>query len=358
MQGSLQTDMACAVIYHYTARPLFSNVQVTLPCLLQGTLQWRSAGTQHSQGALYKRQLPGHPCMAMHGDGRQLPGQDQLDVHERGATRPIDQGPCPASLLSTAEFPLLRTPEGAKVNTAHPSIALGAPQPPAPTVVPPPHHLQMSHRRSKDRALPAVGRLAAADVAALPDILALLTTADAADLPGALLLAAGRTDGIAAGAIGAVLGALAGHGGLTACHDALAAIGRDGSTPLHAAASSGNSQAVEVLVEAGAPLEAKNTTGSTPLYRAAANNHVAAARVLLAAGASVGATNTHGYTALHTAAGNGHVQMVDILLAKGCAIDAQTADGCTPLMVAAEAGCALAVQRLLQVICADQEQPS
>ena len=72
----------------------------------------------------------------------------------------------------------------------------------------------------------------------------------------------------------------------------------EGWTPLHAAAWSNQSPAVlEVLLKAGADVNAKSTDGVTPLHNAAANNpSPAVLEILLKAGADVRAINSEGKT--------------------------------------------------------------
>ena len=81
----------------------------------------------------------------------------------------------------------------------------------------------------------------------------------------------------------------------------------DGLSALHLAAQEGNLEVVELLLGAGAKVEAKTQIGEyTPLHVASEGAHAAVVRALLEAGADPGAvTTTTGATPLHLAAENG-----------------------------------------------------
>jgi hypothetical protein len=76
---------------------------------------------------------------------------------------------------------------------------------------------------------------------------------------------------------------------------------RLGNTPLHWAAARGHTEAVEALLEAGAPVEATNHGGSTPLQSAVLNGHADAARALRRRGADPTAPDEFGDSALDLA---------------------------------------------------------
>ena len=67
----------------------------------------------------------------------------------------------------------------------------------------------------------------------------------------------------------------------------------EGESPLHIAASNGDTDTVNVLISAGADLKAKDSNGSTPLHLAVAGGHAEAVQALLKAGAETSGTNTH-----------------------------------------------------------------
>ena len=73
-----------------------------------------------------------------------------------------------------------------------------------------------------------------------------------------------------------------------------------GFTPLHFAAQQGQADAARVLVEAGAPLDARNKFGNSPLWVAVMNHRLGegdrVVSLLIAAGASLDAANLSGVT--------------------------------------------------------------
>jgi ankyrin repeat protein len=112
----------------------------------------------------------------------------------------------------------------------------------------------------------------------------------------------------------------------------------DGSTPLHAAAESGDIEVVHVLLEHGANIGAEDNNGRTPLHKAALDGHVKHAGVLLEHGANVGAEDKKGRTPLHDAALGGHVKLAGVLLERGANVGAEDMEGRTPLHAAAVGG--------------------
>ena len=91
-------------------------------------------------------------------------------------------------------------------------------------------------------------------------------------------------------------------------------------TSLHWAAASGNVEAVRFLIRppVEADPKASRNNNFTPLHSAAMQGHAAVCEVLLAAGADVNAQTTpQGYAPLHSAAFAGHLQAIRVLLASG-----------------------------------------
>jgi ankyrin repeat protein len=94
-------------------------------------------------------------------------------------------------------------------------------------------------------------------------------------------------------------------------------MGGYGVTPLGVASSFGHARCAQLLIDAGAKLEAKDEHGRTPLYRAVCNDRLAVASTLLANGALVDSARQNGYTPLMSAAENGRSEMVRLLLDAG-----------------------------------------
>ena len=71
--------------------------------------------------------------------------------------------------------------------------------------------------------------------------------------------------------------------------------------------------AIDVLLAAGAPIEAVNRTGFTALNHAAEEGSLEAARALLSAGADPTHANNEGYTPAQTARENGHEEVAALI---------------------------------------------
>lgn len=74
-----------------------------------------------------------------------------------------------------------------------------------------------------------------------------------------------------------------------------------GETPLHHAAKYGETEAMRVLLDAGAQVDARNVEGATPLLLAASFGGPEAVRLLLARGAEVNARDELGFMPYHAA---------------------------------------------------------
>jgi len=114
-----------------------------------------------------------------------------------------------------------------------------------------------------------------------------------------------------------------------------------GYTPLHFAVMGKEKhlELAEPLVESGANVNAVARTGLfRPLHFAANTGNADAVRLLLDAGAEVNARDAQGGTALHAAAKGGHTATVQLLLARGAEKQVRDTMGKTPLDVASESG--------------------
>jgi ankyrin repeat protein len=112
----------------------------------------------------------------------------------------------------------------------------------------------------------------------------------------------------------------------------------DGFSALHLASFFGQTSSQEILIAAGANIEAysRNSLRATPLQSAAAARQLNAALVLLQHKANPNCTGEDGYTPLHEAAGNGQVELVQLLIKYGASISAEGDDGKTPWDVAVQ----------------------
>jgi ankyrin repeat protein len=111
----------------------------------------------------------------------------------------------------------------------------------------------------------------------------------------------------------------------------------DGWTALHLAAFFGHPPAAALLLERGADVNARatNSIGNTPLHAAVAGGRVESALALIEAGADVNAADGGGHTPLHIAAEGGYLPIVVALLRRKADPHAVDAEDRTPLARAA-----------------------
>ena len=108
-------------------------------------------------------------------------------------------------------------------------------------------------------------------------------------------------------------------------------------TPLYIAAASHQPQAMKLLIDAGAKIDAESPYGS-PLAFAAASAHVAGAEMLIAKGADVNVARVDGIHPLMMAAYTGAPPMVSLLIKNKAKIDEPNYYGATALSYAARGG--------------------
>ncbi|KAJ5720553.1 uncharacterized protein N7483_008487 [Penicillium malachiteum] len=109
-------------------------------------------------------------------------------------------------------------------------------------------------------------------------------------------------------------------------------------TSLSWAAKHGHSDVVELLLEAGAEIDARAHHQRTPLLLAAKKGHSDVVKVLLEAGAEVDARDHYQGTPLSYSAGQGYSDMVKLLLETGAEVDVRDKNQETPLSYAARHG--------------------
>jgi len=127
----------------------------------------------------------------------------------------------------------------------------------------------------------------------------------------------------------------------------------DGNTALHLASASGNTGICGRLLEAGPmSLAAINNYGAQPLHHASMFGRILAVEILLKSGANVNATGGNsGITALHMACEGGHESVVRLLLQWGADTGKQSQDGSTALLLACSSGNINIVTVLLDANC-------
>ena len=114
--------------------------------------------------------------------------------------------------------------------------------------------------------------------------------------------------------------------------DVNARLGGDGDTALHRAAARGQVQAVRLLLERGANVNAGDDEGTTPLILASYRGHVEVARLLLERGAAVDAQEMKfRLSSLNHAVGRSDAALVKLLLGYGADPLLKAADGRTAL---------------------------
>lgn len=106
-------------------------------------------------------------------------------------------------------------------------------------------------------------------------------------------------------------------------------------TPLHRAATRGNAEMCQLLLELRATAAARDSLGAAPLHLVASRGRLPIVELLLRSdegGAS--AVDSYGRTPFHMAALKGHVSIVLQLLQRRASINAEADDGCTPVDMA------------------------
>lgn len=123
--------------------------------------------------------------------------------------------------------------------------------------------------------------------------------------------------------------------------------GRDGITPLVAAAESGNAEMVELLIAKGADINGTAKEGATAVMAAAGAGRLQVLQILIDKGANVSAEMENGTTALMFAANSGNVKETKLLVEKGADVNARRKDGATALVGAIAGGGHLDVIKVL-----------
>lgn len=117
---------------------------------------------------------------------------------------------------------------------------------------------------------------------------------------------------------------------------------------LVAEAAKGSVKRMQLLLLAGADVNAVDDEGSSPLRAAIMSQNTNAVKFLIENGADVSHLGKQGETPIFTAVRNRNNDVRDLLIAAGARMDSVDKDGNTLLMVAAEAGNKAFVQKLLE----------
>lgn len=131
-------------------------------------------------------------------------------------------------------------------------------------------------------------------------------------------------------------------------------------TPLHSVAWNGNCEIANMLIKAGAKIDARSGADVTPLYQAAKNFQLDMVKMLIRFGADVNVQTFDGTTPLHApvcytdvipiAPENEMIacDIIEELVSKGGNVNAKSKTGDTPLHEAAKAGYCKAAECLLK----------
>lgn len=111
-----------------------------------------------------------------------------------------------------------------------------------------------------------------------------------------------------------------------------------GRSPLHWAAMTDRRDFMQMLLDKGAEVDARDHQDRTPLFSACAFGVPTAARLLLLLGADKDSCCRRGLTPLHGAAAGGHFEIVKILIQAGADTRRRTAVGASPRHVAERQG--------------------
>lgn len=120
-----------------------------------------------------------------------------------------------------------------------------------------------------------------------------------------------------------------------------------GNTPLHFAIKSQIREAIDFLIAEKADVNAATKNGTTPLHKAALIGDLTTVKTLIAAGANLDAQNNHQATALHLAANTGRSSVAQALAEAGADPNLQNREKLTALHLAARRGDLITIKALI-----------
>jgi len=127
----------------------------------------------------------------------------------------------------------------------------------------------------------------------------------------------------------------------------------NGNTPLLWAASQGNEQLVEALLDQGALVNMQNFVGETALYIAAARGFDRICALLIEHGGDARYATVDGATPVHIAAASGHLEVLKTLFSKGAFVNVVDEEGDCALHYAIREGQRAAIELLVKHFGAD-----
>jgi len=110
---------------------------------------------------------------------------------------------------------------------------------------------------------------------------------------------------------------------------------RYGNTALHSAASAGNLDILQLLLDVGASMDIKDAEGQTVLSKAASQDSETIVQFFLDHGLNVNIQDENKMTGLHRSASKNHTNIVKLLLDSKASVDIQDSEGHTALHLAA-----------------------
>ena len=111
-------------------------------------------------------------------------------------------------------------------------------------------------------------------------------------------------------------------------------VNSDAFTPLHLASSEGHPHLIEILVQFGAQIDARNNNFRTPLHIACLRGHLTVIKALVTAGADINAKDVDNNTPTHFCSEYGHSFCLKFILTKEPYLFDSNNEGKSPIDVA------------------------